>query len=64
VRSPTSRAPSGAGFSDDDLQRHIQRAGEIAVSLCKEHPDWTWDRIASVTRRQTGLRPLQAWERG
>jgi hypothetical protein len=49
---------------DDNLQRHRQRAGEIAVGLCKEHPDWTWDKIASEARRQAGLRPLQAWERG
>jgi hypothetical protein len=57
--SPTIRS-----VVDGDLQRHNQRAGEIAVSLCKEHPDWTWDRIASEARRQAGLRPLQAWERG
>jgi hypothetical protein len=64
VKSPTARSPSGEGFSDGNLQRHRQRAGELAVGLCKEHPDWTWDRIASEARRQAGLRPLQAWERG
>lgn len=42
-----------------ELQRRKIRAGRIAVRLGKEHPDWTWFRVADEARRQAGLGELQ-----
>ena len=48
-------------FDTDELRRRKRLAGNLAIRLCKEHRDWTWERIACEARRDTGLDPWR-WD--